>query len=308
MLDEVHFDRDGLIPVVVQEETTNEVLLLAFMNTLALERTLETGLATFWSRSRQKLWQKGETSGHVQELVSLHVNCEGNSLLLRVRQRGEAACHDGYRSCYYRRLSSDGAWEITQPRLFDPAAVYGVAEGGATDGLAKAFRRIYRAYEYLRDHDLEEVSGTSRRLRHPDQPWLRERAAQELGELAEVLAGTHTHTNPTEDTILEGRQVCYWLLLRAAVEHIPFEEIAPHIHLRAGFEAGETLTLIEAGNFELSVMPLLHDLNTMLRLVGGACAKQGISLLTLAEAELADLARKEYLAAALAEDQVGGKQ
>jgi phosphoribosyl-AMP cyclohydrolase len=302
MLEGVQFDGDGLIPVVVQEETTNEVLLLAFMNEAALECTLETRLATFWSRSRQKLWQKGETSGHVQEVVSLHVNCEGNSLLLRVRQRGEAACHDGYRSCYYRRLSDDGAWEVTQPRLFDPAAVYGGATAGVPDPLAEAFWRIYRAYEYLRDHDLEAVSGTSRRLRHPDQRWLTERIVQEASELVGVVAGTHAHTNPRDDTILEGRQVCYWLLLRAAVEHLTFEEIAPHKHLRAGFEAGDMQPLhavFQGHTLEQMLLDLLH---AGLHGVGWACRLQEVSLLALAEAELADLAQKPYLAEALAEE------
>lgn len=287
----IHFDRDGLVPVIVQEETTSDVLLLAFMNEEALRRTLETGLVHFWSRSRQKLWQKGETSGHVQELVSLHINCENNSLLLRVHQRGDAACHEGFHSCYYREWVT-GGWELHQPRLFDPAEVY-----PATDSLAEAFRRIYRAYEYLRDHDLEEVSGTSRRLRHPDQPWLRQRAAQELGELAGVLAGTHAHANPVDDTILEGRQVCYWLLTRAVAEHLPFEEVMPHVLLRAGEEAGEAVTEAEAELFAREERPLLDDLRAGLYLVGGACAKQGVPLLALAEAELADLAQKSYLAA-----------
>ncbi len=297
--DGLHFDKDGLIPVVVQEETTSDVLLLAFMNEETLRRTLETGLVHFWSRSRQKLWQKGETSGHVQELVSLHVNCEGNSLLLRVHQRGDAACHEGYRSCYFRRLNADDAWEITLPRLFDPAAVYGSVEASASDPLAEAFRRIYRAYEYLRDHDLEEVSGTSRRLRHPDLPMLRQRAAQELGELAGVLAGTHAHTNPVDDTILEGRQVCYWLLTRAVAEHLPFEEAVLPASLRAGFEAGEVLTEAAAERFALEERSILDDLRAGLRLVGGACRQQGVLLLALAEAELADLAQKSYLAAAM---------
>lgn len=287
---DLHFDRDGLISVIVQEDATNDVLMLAFMNEEALQRTLETGLVHFWSRSRQKLWQKGETSGHVQEVISLHINCENNSLLLRVRQRGDAACHDGYRSCYYRQLNDAGAWVITQPRLFNPAKVY-----PAKDSLAEAFRRIYRAYEYLRDHDLEEVSGTSRRLRHPDQGWLRQRVAQELGELAGVLDGTHVHTSPADDTILEGRQVCYWLLMQAAAEHLTFEQVMPHIHLRAGFEAGKAVTEAAAELFALEERALLDDLSAGLYLVGGACQQQGVSLLTLAEAELADLQQKSYL-------------
>ena len=294
MLDNLRFDRDGLIPVIVQEHETHDVLLLAYMNAEALQRTLDTRLAHFWSRSRQKLWQKGETSGHVQEVVSLSVNCENNSLLLRVHQRGDAACHDGYRSCYYRQLTNAGAWEITQPRLFDPAEVY-----PARDSLAEAFQRIYRAYEYLRDHNLEEVSGTSRRLRHPDHPWLRQRAAQELGELAGVLEGTHVHTDPAADTILEGRQVCYWLLTQAVAQHLTFEQVMPHEHLLAGFQSEKQLDSAAIEGFihlsSESKRPSIAAVQHGLYLVGSACHQQGVSLIELAQAELADLRQKSYL-------------
>lgn len=301
MLADMRFDKDGLIPVIVQEHDTSDVLLLAYMNSEALQHTLDTGLAHFWSRSRQKLWQKGETSGHVQEVVSLHLNCEGNSLLLRVRQRGEAACHDGYRSCYYRQLTDEGQWEIAQPRLFDPAEVYASppSDSGAVDALADAFQRIYSAYCYLRDHDLETISGTSRRLRYPDLPWLRQRAGQELDELAGVLAGTHVHSNPTDDTILEGRQVCYWLLVLAVAAQLSYETIEPHKQLRAGFDSGEPLTPALAHEFARTLhyeeQTLLSELAQGLRLVGGACRQQGVSLLALAEAELEDLRQKSYL-------------
>ncbi len=299
MLNELHFDQDGLIPVVVQEHQTREVLLLAYMNAEALQRTRETGLAHFWSRSRQKLWQKGESSGHVQAVVALHINCEGNSLLLEVNQRGEAACHDGYRSCYYRRLNDAGEWEINAPRLFDPALVYHTASDADTGALAQAFQRIYRAYCYLRDHDLEAVSGTSRRLRHPDTIWLRQRAAQELGELAGVLAGTHTHTNPVDDTILEGRQVCYWLLLLAASAGLPYETVLPHAHLLGGFESDDMLEAAMADEFVRQMrqgeQEVLQALPHGLRLVGAACRQQGVALLALADAELHDLQQKRYL-------------
>ena len=110
-----------------------------------------------------------------------------------------------------------------------------------------------------------------------------------------MLAGTHTHTNPVDDTILEGRQVCYWLLTRAVAAHLPFETVQPHIHLRAGFETGEAVTAAAAELFAQEERALLDDLTAGLYLVGGACHQQGVSLLALAEAELADLAQKSYL-------------
>jgi phosphoribosyl-AMP cyclohydrolase len=121
----VRFDAQGLVPVVVQEAETRAVLLLAYMNAEALEATLRTGRAHFWSRSRGQLWRKGESSGREQIVDALYVNCEDNSLLLTVHQQGGAACHTGHPTCYYRRLAPDGTWAIVQERVFDPADVYG---------------------------------------------------------------------------------------------------------------------------------------------------------------------------------------
>jgi phosphoribosyl-AMP cyclohydrolase len=101
---EIRFKADSLLPVVVQEAGTLAVLLVAFMNREAFEKTRETGLAHFWSRSRQELWLKGATSGDYLKVESLAVNCEENSLLLKVHLLGKAACHTGHRSCYYREL------------------------------------------------------------------------------------------------------------------------------------------------------------------------------------------------------------
>ena len=101
---ELHFGPDGLLPVVVQEDGTGEVLLVAFMNRQAFELTRQTGQAHFWSRSRQTLWHKGATSGDYLWVQSVRVNCEENSLLLRVKLAGGAACHTGHRSCYYREI------------------------------------------------------------------------------------------------------------------------------------------------------------------------------------------------------------
>jgi phosphoribosyl-AMP cyclohydrolase len=118
------FDRQGLIPVVIQDDATDEVLMQAFMNEEAFQLTCETGYTHLYSRSRKKLWRKGEESGNVQEVCGIFVNCEENSLLLRVIQRGGAACHEGYKSCYYRRLLPDDEYQIIKPRVFDPATVY----------------------------------------------------------------------------------------------------------------------------------------------------------------------------------------
>ena len=122
---DIRFDKDGLAPVVVQDADDNSVLLLAYANQEALEATLRTGKAHFWSRSRGKLWRKGETSGRELIVAGLYINCEDNSLLLRVHQQGDAACHTGHRSCYYRELAPDGAWREVEPPVFDPAEVYG---------------------------------------------------------------------------------------------------------------------------------------------------------------------------------------
>lgn len=118
------FDRaDGLVPAIVQDFETNEILMLAYMNRTAWEKTLETGMATFWSRSRQSLWVKGETSGHMQEVKEIRVDCDHDALILKVIQRGGAACHTGYRSCFYRRIDG-GRFEVIGERIFNPEDVY----------------------------------------------------------------------------------------------------------------------------------------------------------------------------------------
>src|SRR5437763_1304766 len=118
------FDRQGLIPAVVQDDTTGEVLMVAFMNEEAFRKTFETGYTHFFSRSRNAIWRKGEQSGNTQEVRAIFVKCEENSLLLRVVQHGGAACHDGYRSCYYRRLLRNGTIEFVAEGVFDPAGLY----------------------------------------------------------------------------------------------------------------------------------------------------------------------------------------
>lgn len=114
---------NGLVPAIVQDYETGEVLMLAFMNQEAWEATLSTGKATYFSRSRQKLWVKGETSGNLQFVKEVLVDCDEDTVLLKVEQRGGAACHTGYRSCFYRKIE-DGALTNIGKLIFDPKEVY----------------------------------------------------------------------------------------------------------------------------------------------------------------------------------------
>jgi phosphoribosyl-AMP cyclohydrolase len=122
----LNFDKtkDGLLPAIVQDYQTNEVLMLAYINKLAWEKTLETGKAHYWSRSRKQLWLKGETSGHVQNIHDILVDCDDDTVIYKVEQLGGAACHTGHRSCFYRQL--DGVDLVTkEEKVFDPNVVYG---------------------------------------------------------------------------------------------------------------------------------------------------------------------------------------
>jgi phosphoribosyl-AMP cyclohydrolase len=115
----------GLIPAVVQDAVNGEVLMVGFMNEEALRETLATGNATFFSRSRNKLWRKGETSGHTLKLRQALVDCDADTLLIRVEAAGPGVCHEGYRSCFFRELEADGSAKVVAERVFDPDAVYG---------------------------------------------------------------------------------------------------------------------------------------------------------------------------------------
>lgn len=113
----------GLLPAIVQDYETGDVLMLAYMNRESWLKTLETGRATFWSRSRNALWIKGETSGHVQLVREVMIDCDEDTILLKVEQSGGAACHTGYRSCFYRRLI-DGKVDVMGQKIFNPEDVY----------------------------------------------------------------------------------------------------------------------------------------------------------------------------------------
>jgi phosphoribosyl-AMP cyclohydrolase len=130
-MQDVRFDAQGLVTVVVQDATSMDVLMVAYMNADTLRQTLRTGVMTYWSRSRNRVWVKGETSGHVQHVREARVDCDGDALLFLVDQAGGAACHTGHRACFYRRQEG-GLWLETEPPLVDEATLYGTPTSDST--------------------------------------------------------------------------------------------------------------------------------------------------------------------------------
>jgi phosphoribosyl-AMP cyclohydrolase len=297
----IRFGADGLVPAVLQDAVSRRVLMVGFMDATALAATRETGLVHFWSRSRARLWQKGETSGNVSRVRELRTNCEQNSLLLLVEQVG-AICHDGYPTCFYRRVEADDALTVVEPRAFDPADVYGEAAGRRPDATS-VFADWYAAYEYLRDHDLASESSTSGRLRSGED--VSGRVADELVELAGVLDGTHRHDTPERDVALEGGQVMYWLALSAVGRRCPLSllRLAETV-ASAGSPTGdgaesEAETLRALADRWRSVggggaTPLLG--RTTVAAVTRSVALFGVDVTDLVRADLDELRGRPYLA------------
>ena len=124
-LDNLKFNADGLIPAIIQEQSTGRVLMMAWMNRESIQRSIDQGKTVFWSRSRQKFWVKGESSGHVQAVKNVSFDCDGDTLLIQVEQTG-AACHEGYKSCFFRSIKEQGkSFDITEPQLIKPGDIYG---------------------------------------------------------------------------------------------------------------------------------------------------------------------------------------
>jgi phosphoribosyl-AMP cyclohydrolase len=304
----VRFGADGLAPVVVQDAATGDVLMLAYMNDDALRLTHETGRAHYWSRGRNALWRKGETSGHEQVVEEIRVNCEQNSLLLVVRQVG-AVCHAGYATCFYRRAAADGSLTVVRERSFDPSTVYGNApapqhhETRDIDPLAEATRRQFGAYTYLRDHDLTSESETSRRLRQTDQHF-RSRIADELRELAGVMDGEHRHEGTERDTLLESSQVIYWLLLESLRNGVTWMRLRPDRGLAtvdAQLPAATIGRLLRAeadrwSDTTREQPDVAAAAHATLSLVGQACVSAGLDPIAAVQVDLADLESRPYLA------------
>ena len=124
---EIAFEKSGgLVPAIIQDEATGDVLMLGFMNAESFEATRRTGEVVFFSRSRKKLWKKGETSGHVLKVSDIRIDCDADALLIRVNPVGPGVCHEGYRSCFFRRLETDGSANVIDQPVFSPGQVYGL--------------------------------------------------------------------------------------------------------------------------------------------------------------------------------------
>ena len=117
------YNADGLIPAICLDVETRKVVMMAWMNENSLAETVKTGKTHFWSRSRQKYWMKGESSGHTQQVHAIYTDCDKDTLVIEISQSG-AACHNGYFSCFYRKLDDNGQWQITDEKIFDPDQVY----------------------------------------------------------------------------------------------------------------------------------------------------------------------------------------
>ena len=315
----LHFDRQGLIPSVVVDDATGNVLMVAFMNEEALRKTRETGFTHFFSRSRNTMWRKGEQSGNSQEVRDIFVNCEENSILVRVTQHGGAACHDGYQSCYYRRLLPNDAYKVVMERVFDPEEVYKKSDIQATvstkedefhidrgsvhieapEELRVKMRQLYGVYLYLRDNDMSEQSNTSRLLQDHSQGYLVSRLADELQELVDVQSGEHVHAGREPDTILEGSQVGYWLFLIAATIHLNYNDFMPHEALLRGYqERYDEGRMVELWQECLSLVAqsqtpaIAQGLQLGFALIGWACGEAKISPIMPVEFDLDQMRRK----------------
>ena len=124
LLEQVKYNADGLVTAIAQDEETNLILMVAYMNEATLRQTLETKTMTYWSRSRKKVWVKGESSGNTQDVLDVFIDCDGDALVFKVKQHGRAACHTGKVSCFYRKFDGEALVDVGE-QVFDPAAVYG---------------------------------------------------------------------------------------------------------------------------------------------------------------------------------------
>lgn len=216
-IDDLTYDDAGLIPAVVQQAGTGEVLMVAYMNAESLAKTLETGYTWFWSRSRQKYWQKGESSGHVQHVHEIRYDCDADTLLVTVDQIGPGACHTGERSCFYRVLEGSVRSEGTPVQ-----APEGPASADAASSLGEVLAGLFGVLEQ-RKRDMPEGSYTSKLLSGPQDSLLK-KIAEESGEVIMAAKdGDRDHLR------YEIGDLVYHLLVVMTREGLTLEDLAAEL-------------------------------------------------------------------------------
>lgn len=286
----INWPADGLIPVVIQDDENDAVLMMGFMNQESLEATRSSGEVHFWSRSRQELWHKGSGSGHVQRVRSIAINCDQNSLLIRVEQIG-AVCHDGYSTCYYRDVLDDGSLAINRARVFDPRDVYGDGYG-----LQAITHEWWGAYQFLKDNDLAAQSGTSKLLRSSETSVIN-RIGEELTELAGVLDGSHVHTNQHDDAILEASQCGYWIAVESIRSRFTWDQVRPDQSLNIVEATVDAATAARVLRSEANSLQTLDPgtAHHLLQMVAEGVLAIGVQPRSILEHDLAELRERPYL-------------
>jgi len=218
ILKEIKWNERKLIPVIIQDAENKEVLMMAYMNPLALEKTIETGYTHFWSRSRNRLWKKGEESGHVQKVKEIHIDCDSDTLLIEVEQKG-AACHMGYRSCFFRKLESEGFKE-TKEKIFSPAEVYG--EGCTI---------LEHIYEVILDrkHHIDKKDSYVAFLFREGEETILKKIAEEAAEI--IMAGKCKNK---DKIIAEVADLFFHILVAMGYYNIPPADIYRNLSKRFG--------------------------------------------------------------------------
>lgn len=216
-LESLKYNEAGLIPAIVQEAVTGEVLMMAWMNCEAIEKTLSTGEAWFFSRSRNRMWKKGETSGHVQRVKSLYYDCDGDTLLVVAEQVGGAACHTGHKTCFHNRVNNDGTVSVEGDRLFDPEKVYGQED---TREASPGPAIISELFEVILSRKSERPEGSYTTYLFDKGT---DKILKKVGEeCAEVIIGAK---NSKEELTYEASDLIYHLLVLLANEGVSLDKI-----------------------------------------------------------------------------------
>lgn len=215
-IDSLKFNEAGLIPAIVQEVNTREVLMMAWMNREAVEKTISTGEAWFYSRSRQKMWKKGETSGNVQRVKGFYYDCDADTLLVLAEQVGGAACHEGYSSCFHNKVGQDGTVTVEGEKKFNPAEVYGDKVEKSTAGP----EIIDQLFEVILSRKAEMPEGSYTTYLFDKGI---DKICKKVGEeCAEVIIGAK---NSKEELVYESADLIYHLLVLLADQGVEVDEI-----------------------------------------------------------------------------------